>query len=74
MWHLTTGLWPTTCRVRSGTYKTNNQGDIKIEYDPRTSDKITGFFSISTAYDGKTALLGITFPGVNIISHQSCGC
>jgi hypothetical protein len=55
------------------TYKTNNQGDIKIEYDPRASDKITGFFSISTAYDGKTALLGITFPGVNIFPTKITG-
>jgi len=29
------------------TYQANNQGDIKIEYDPRPSDKITGFFYIS---------------------------
>ena len=55
------------------TYKTNNQGDIKIEYDPRASDKITGFYSMSTAYDGKTALLGITFPGVNIFPTKITG-
>jgi hypothetical protein len=54
-------------------YKTNNQGDIKIEYDPHASDKITGFFSISTAYDGKTALLAITFPGVNIFPTKIAG-
>jgi Carboxypeptidase regulatory-like domain/TonB-dependent Receptor Plug Domain len=47
-------------------YKANNQGDIKIEYDPRASDKITGFYSMSTAYDGTTALLGISFPGPNL--------
>jgi Carboxypeptidase regulatory-like domain/TonB-dependent Receptor Plug Domain len=46
-------------------FKANNQGDIKIEYDPRPSDKITGFYSMSTAYDGQTALLAITFPGAN---------
>jgi hypothetical protein len=54
-------------------YKTNNQGDIKIEYDPRGSDKITGFFAISTAYDGQTALLGITFPGVNLYPTKVAG-
>jgi hypothetical protein len=54
-------------------YKTNNQGDIKIEYDPHASDKITGFFAISTAYDGQTALLGITFPGVNIYPTKISG-
>ncbi|HKF48631.1 MAG TPA: TonB-dependent receptor [Terracidiphilus sp.] len=47
-------------------YKANNQGDIKIEYDPRPSDKITGFYAMSTAYDGQTAVLDITFPGLNL--------
>jgi len=46
-------------------YKTNNQGDIKIEYDPSTADKITGFYSMSTATDGTTNPLLISFPGVN---------
>ena len=54
-------------------YKANNQGDIKIEYDPRSADKITGFYSMSTSYDGKTALLGITFPGVNIFPTKLAG-
>ena len=49
----------------SRSYKANNQGDIKIEYDPRASDKITGFYSMSTAYDGSTPVLAISFPGVN---------
>ena len=30
------------------------------------SDKITGFYSMSTAYDGSTPVLAISFPGVNI--------
>ena len=47
-------------------YKGNNQGDVKIEYDPRSSDKITGFYAISHAYDGQTPVLAITFPGVNL--------
>jgi hypothetical protein len=47
-------------------YKANNQGDIKIEYDPHSSDKITGFYSMSTAYDGSTPVLAISFPGVNL--------
>ena len=47
-------------------YKANNQGDIKIEYDPRASDKITGFYSMSTAYDGTTPVLAISFPGPNL--------
>jgi hypothetical protein len=47
-------------------YKGNNQGDVKIEYDPRNSDKITGFYSISHAYDGQIPVLAITFPGVDL--------
>ncbi len=47
-------------------YKGNNQGDAKVEYDLRASDKITGFYSISHAYDGSVAVLAITFPGVNL--------
>jgi hypothetical protein len=47
-------------------YKANNQGDIKIEYDPRANDKITGFYAMSTAYDGSTAVLPISFPGLNL--------
>lgn len=47
-------------------YKANNQGDAKIEFDPRSSDKITGFYAMSTAYDGSTAVLAISFPGVNL--------
>jgi hypothetical protein len=50
----------------SRSYKANNQGDVKIEYDPRASDKITGFYSISHAYDGSTAVLAVTFPGINL--------
>ena len=54
-------------------FKANNQGDIKIEYDPRPSDKITGFYSMSTAYDGNTALLAITFPAQNVYPTKVTG-
>lgn len=54
-------------------YKANNQGDIKLEYDPRPSDKITGFFAISTAYDGTTSVLPISFPGVNLYPTKVMG-
>jgi hypothetical protein len=47
-------------------YKGNNQGDVKIEYDLRTSDKITGFYSNSHAYDGSVPVLAITFAGINL--------
>ena len=47
-------------------YHGNNQGDVKIEYDPLPKDKITGFYSLSHAYDGSVPVLAITFPGVNL--------
>ncbi len=50
----------------SRSYKANDQGDVKIEYDPRAADKITGFYSISHAYDGSTSVLPISFPGINL--------
>ncbi|MGA7521108.1 MAG: TonB-dependent receptor [Acidobacteriaceae bacterium] len=50
----------------SRSYAANNQGDIKIEYDLRNADKITGFYSISTAYNGSTPVLAISFSGPNI--------
>jgi hypothetical protein len=48
------------------TYKANNQGDVKIEYDLSGSNKITGFFAISTAYNGQTTPLAISFDGPTI--------
>ena len=47
-------------------FKANNQGDIKIEYDKSDKDKLTGFYSMSTAYDGTTPLLAISFSGPNL--------
>lgn len=54
-------------------FKANNQGDIKVEYDPRQADKITGFYSMSTAYDGTTPVLAITFPGPNLYPTKLFG-
>jgi hypothetical protein len=57
----------------SRTFKANNQGDIKIEFDPGVKDKLTGFYSMSTAYDGTKAVLAITFPGVNLYPTRIVG-
>jgi hypothetical protein len=54
-------------------YDANNQGDIKIEYDLRAADKVTGFYSMSTAYDGQDALLAITFPGFDLYPTKLFG-
>jgi hypothetical protein len=60
------GIAQNNYEAPSRNYKANNQGDIKLEYDPHAADKITGFYSISHAYDGSTAVLAITFPGINL--------
>jgi len=62
----TDGIAANNYEAESRSYKANNQGDVKIEYDLRPSDKITGFYSMSTAYDGSTPVLAITFPGINL--------
>lgn len=62
----TDGIANNNYEAPNSQYKGNNQGDAKIEYDLRASDKITGFFSISHAYDGSVPVLAITFPGVNL--------
>jgi hypothetical protein len=60
------GIAANNYRAPSRSYKANDQGDAKIEYDPRANDKITGFYSISHAYDGSTPVLAVTFPGINL--------
>jgi hypothetical protein len=60
------GIAANNYQAPSRQFKANNQGDIKIEYDPKASDKITGFYAMSTAYDGTTPVLALTFPGPNV--------
>lgn len=61
----TDGLIANNYHGSTRNYEANNQGDIKIEYDPRPADKITGFYSMGTAYNGSTSVLALEFPGVN---------
>ncbi|MDR3723719.1 MAG: TonB-dependent receptor [Terracidiphilus sp.] len=61
----TDGIGNSNYQAHSRSYKANDQGDIKIEYDMNAANKFTGFFSKGEAYDGSTPVLAITFPGVN---------
>ena len=54
-------------------YKANNQGDVKIEYDPSIGDKLTGFYSMGTAYDGATNPLIVSFPGTTVYPTRLFG-
>jgi Carboxypeptidase regulatory-like domain/TonB-dependent Receptor Plug Domain len=69
----TDGIVNSNYQAPTRTFKANNQGDIKIEYDPRTNDKFTGFYSMSTAYDGTTPVLAISFTGVNLYPTKLFG-
>jgi hypothetical protein len=69
----TDGIAQNNYQANQHNYKANDQGDVKLEYDLRASDKITGFFSKSTAYDGSTPVLAISFPGVNLYPTEIVG-
>jgi hypothetical protein len=49
----------------TSSFVTNDQGDIKVEYDPRPADKITAFYSQGISTGGSVAVLPITFPNAN---------
>ncbi len=55
------------------TFTVNNQGDIKIEWDPKTADKITGFYSQSNAHDGNIPVLQLSFPAQNVFPTKLGG-
>ena len=69
----TDGIANSNYQAPTRSFKANNQGDIKIEYDLRPQDKISGFYSMSTAYDGSTPVLPISFPGVNLYPSKLFG-
>ena len=69
----TDGIAANNLQGYTKSFKANNQGDVKIEYNPRDKDHITGFYSMSTAYDGSTAILAITFPPANLFPTKVFG-
>ena len=54
-------------------FKANNQGDIKLEYDPRNADRVTAFYGMSTSYDGSVSVLPVSFPGANLFPSKIGG-
>ncbi len=67
------GIISNNLRGPQRTFRGNNQGDVKIEFDPRNADKITGFFSDSTAFDGTSSVLAITFPNGSTYPSKVAG-
>ena len=61
----TDGLDQNNFQGPTNAFVTNDQGDIKIEYDPRPADKITAFYSQGIATGGSISQLPVTFPIAN---------
>ncbi len=55
------------------TFRVNNQGDFKVEWDPRGEDKLTAFYAQSDASDGTVAVLPVSFPSQNVFPTKIFG-
>jgi hypothetical protein len=62
----TDGIAANNYQAHTRSFKANNQGDIKVDYQISEKDKLSSFFAISTAYDGTTPVLPISFSGPNL--------
>ena len=62
----TDGIAANNYQAHTRSFKANNQGDIKIDYQMSGRDKLSGFYAMSTAYDGTTPVLPISFNGPNL--------
>jgi hypothetical protein len=62
----TDGIAANNYQAHQRNYKANNQGDIKVDYQISEHDKLTSFYAMSTAYDGTTPVLAISFSGPNL--------
>jgi hypothetical protein len=69
----TDGIAANNYQAHTRSYKANNQGDIKIDYQISGRDKLTGFYAMSTAYDGTTPVLAISFNGPNLYPTKLSG-
>ena len=58
----TDGLVQNNFQGPTSGFVNNNQGDVKIEWDPRGVDKVTAFYSQGESEDATIAVLPITFP------------
>ena len=51
----------------------NDQGDVKIDWNPGAANKFTAFYAQSNAHDSSTALIPVTFPSTNIYPSKLGG-
>ncbi len=54
-------------------FHVDDQGDVKISWNPRDADRVTGFYSQSNASDGNQAVLPVTFPAQNVFPTKVLG-
>ncbi|WP_263384037.1 TonB-dependent receptor [Granulicella arctica] len=59
------GLIENNFQSNQRSFTTNNQGDIKIEYDTSAANKFTAFYAQSNANDFTTPLIPVSFSGPN---------
>ncbi|HTB96216.1 MAG TPA: carboxypeptidase-like regulatory domain-containing protein [Terracidiphilus sp.] len=69
----TDGIAANNYQAHTRSFKANNQGDIKIDYQMSGRDKLSGFYAMSTAYDGSTPVLPISFNGPNLYPTKLSG-
>jgi hypothetical protein len=69
----TDGIAANDYQAPQRTFSANNQGDIKIDFNPNSKDRISGFYSMSTAYNGVTPVLAISFSGPTIYPTKLFG-
>lgn len=62
----TDGLLANNFQGAQRNFRVNNQGDVKIEWDPGNANKFTAFYAQSTANDSTTVLIPAFFPTVNV--------
>jgi hypothetical protein len=62
----TDGIAANNYQAHTRNYKANNQGDIKVDYQISERNKLSSFYAMSTAYDGTTPVLAISFNGPNL--------
>jgi len=62
----TDGLLASNFQGAQRNFRVNNQGDVKIEWDPGKANKFTAFYAQSNANDSSTALIPVFFPSANV--------
>ena len=69
----TDGLLANNFQGPQRTFRVNNQGDVKIEWDPGNANKFTAFYAQSNANDASSVLIPVFFPSANLFPSKLGG-